>query len=377
MGNNKIKSCLVCGGQASKIDSFFHGSVTSDNRFVESDISYSICPECGYLYLDHDKRVDYGKFYKYDYDFLLDSEDVEPAIDGHKYSEYIVDIFSDFIIDSDNKKMLDIGAGKGNIIHAFYNKFPEIQYFAVEPSSAFEKLKEKNFLKQHFHQFYSSALFSEKKFDYILLIEVLEHVDNPRSFLNSVRDVMHEDSLLFIEIPNFEYHKSDILTIDHVSLFTVSQISNLFNICGFEVVKKNITQRIPMQFIVKKNDSNNILLKTSETLVAFMAAKEYVSKIIHDAKLIKGQKVAIYGNNVTIDYMVGMGYIRLEDIVCIINDNVSCQGIKRWKKIKDIVSFYEFKRHYFTKNIFLAMNDVYHERIVGRLDGHDIYGYYL
>lgn len=374
--SNNIK-CTICDSNCESLVFKFKNSVTSDNRFVKKDISYLYCKACDYIFVDYNKRVDLEIFYKDDYDFLLDSNEVEPEIDGVKYSEYLVNFFSQYINDVNTKYMLDIGSGKGNLLESFYGRFKKLNYFAVEPSNAFLKLSEKEFIKEKHHGFFNEQVFNNMNFDYITLIEVLEHVPDPRSFLLSVSKIMNKDSLLLIEVPNFSNHKSDLLTIDHFSLFTENNLTNLLNICGFKVVKKNISNRVPMQFVVELNHNANIDNKiqfSNESLLLYEKAITYISKVIGDAVKLNNETIAIYGQNVLLDYLIGNEYLDISNIKCIINDNLHYQGEKKWNSKIDVVSFENFQENYNTNNILLAMNDCYHDKIIEKLKNKNIYG---
>lgn len=371
-----FNKCSICGSIAEPLEYSFTNSVTSDNRFINKNISYSYCENCDYIFIDYDKRVDLKEFYQNDYDFLLDNDEVEPEIDGVKYSEYLVDFFSEYVKNDNTKSILDIGAGKGNLLESFYKKFHDLNYFAVEPSNAFLRLKEKDFIKEKYHCFFDKDVFRDKRFSYITLVEVLEHVPEPKSFLLSICEVMHADSLLLVEVPNFENHKSDLLTADHLSLFTEFNLTNLFKICGLEVIKKNITNRVPMQFIVKLGNNMNFdeKNKTMISLALYKEATKYVEKVIEDAISIKNETAAIYGQNVLLDYLIGNDYLSLSNIECIINDNKLYQGKKKWKGKIDIVGFEEFHKNCQSNNILLAMNDCYHDRVTRKLVNKNIYG---
>jgi len=374
--SNNIK-CSICDSICDSLDFKFKNSVTSDNRFIKKDISYSYCNNCDYIFVDYDKRIDLEKFYQKEYNFLLDSDEVEPEIDGVKYSEYLVTFFAEYI-KHENKNFLDIGAGKGNLIETFYKKFKNLNFFAIEPSSAYIKLNEKKYIKEKYHGFFNNDVFKNTKFDYITLVEVLEHVSNPKTFLLSICEIMNEESLMLIEVPNFKNHKSDLLTIDHLSLFTESNLIYLFNKCGLEVVKKNVSNRVPMQFIVKlnkcKNIDSDIINESNLSLILYEQATRYIKKVISDAVSVKNEPIAIYGQNIILDYLIGNEYLKLSNIECIINDNKHYQGEKKWNSKIDVVGVDDFKKNTTTDNVLLAMNDCYHNKVMSKLENKKIYG---
>ena len=58
-----IQKCLVCDSRMIKKISFKIGkAVTSDAKSVNIPLSHSYCSNCGYIFVDFDKRVDYKKY---------------------------------------------------------------------------------------------------------------------------------------------------------------------------------------------------------------------------------------------------------------------------------------------------------------------------
>ncbi|RXJ90599.1 hypothetical protein CRV01_05450 [Arcobacter sp. CECT 8983] len=367
-------NCQICNGFVKKIDFQIMKCVTSDTKVINTPLNHSYCSNCGFVFIDFDKRVDYEKFYKDDYEFLLDGE-VEPTIDDGKYSDSLVEFYQEFLENDSSKTFFDIGAGKGNFIQAVENRYEEIKKYALEPSKSYEQLKTKSFLQEKYNNFFNSSDFI-KQFDYISLIGVLEHVPNPKKFLIDIKNIMHEDTYILIEVPNFENNKSDLLTIDHLSKFTENSILNLFNVCSMKVIKKKVSNSVPMQFILKKISNDNIKINSLNDFDYINHAISYLKKIENDICNIKNDKIVIYGQGLVLDYLIGVGKINIKNIVCIIDDNSLYQG-KKYKNKIDILSFAEFKTSNLlneTKKIFLAMNDCYHHKVSCKLNDFEIIG---
>ncbi|MCF6339852.1 MAG: class I SAM-dependent methyltransferase [Sulfurimonas sp.] len=366
-----MNNCVVCNGNTKNIEFKISKSVSSDNRVINTPLSHSYCVDCGYIFIDIDKRVDYEKFYNEDYVFLLDG-DVEPTLNDEKYSGQLANFYSEVIDNSKLNTFFDIGGGKGNFVQTIHNKFNNLDIYALEPSQSFEKLKEKEFLINSYNEFFVSSNFS-KSFNYLSLIGVLEHVPNPKEFLLDIKNIMTKESFLLIEVPNFKNNKSDLLTIDHLSKFTEESLSNLFNICGFKIIKKQVLNSVPMQFIVQCSNSieNYSKINSGKTIES---AVEYLENAIGGASSIKNDKISIYGQGLILDYLIGMKILKVDNICCIVDDNPLYQG-KKYKNIINIVNFIDFKSDYTEINdIFLAMNDCYHNKVKDKLDNLNIYG---
>lgn len=363
------KECIVCSGDVDKIDFKLDQSVTSDSRFTNHSISHSLCVSCGYIFIDHDSRVDYQNFYKFDYDFLLDGN-VEFSIDEETYSDLLANFYSPFIKNTKGKTFIDIGAGKGSLVEAFHKRFPDLKFFALEPSKSFNFLKKKLFLNESYNEFFNSNNFN-KKFDFLSLQGVLEHVSDPKLFLLDLKKIMHNESLLLIEVPNFENNKSDLLTIDHFSKFTENSISNIFNATGFEIVKKQILSKVPMQYVIKKSEVKDII--TDDATKYLNKAVEYFQKIIDDAKKLENKKIAVYGQGLILEYLIGSKILNIKNVTCIIDDNPLYHN-KLWKNTLSIFDFHTFEKKFHTKKIFLAMSDCYHIKVTDKLSNYEVYG---
>lgn len=371
--------CLTCHNRLNTFKVNFKNSITSDNRSIKKDVNYCYCNNCASITMNEDNIIDLEKHYEDDYNFLLENDDIEPVLDGLKYSEYIVELFDEYLSNDKKKKLLDIGSGKGNLIESFNKKYKNIKYHAIEPNyDAYQALIKKDYIKGYKGFFSKDFFINGEVFDYITLIEVLEHVSNPLNFLKEIAKVMNQKSLLFIEVPLFNNHKSDLLTIDHINMFTEKNIKNLFALAGFEIIKENISNRVPMQFIIKISSSSKTINLLKENPADILSqSQDYIDKVLKDVSGLKDKKLSVYGQNVVIDYLVDNNFIDINNITCMINDNPAYQGKNKWRNKIDVISFDEFISKKYTKDIFLSMNDVYHKNVKAKLSGYNLLGLFI
>lgn len=79
------------------------------------------------------------------------------------------------------------------------------------------------FEEQTIEGFLKSMVRSNKKFDFIMLFEVIEHVKSPELVLELIDKVKSKDGLVLISTPAFEsptYGKNDVINKCHVRLYT-------------------------------------------------------------------------------------------------------------------------------------------------------------
>jgi 2-polyprenyl-3-methyl-5-hydroxy-6-metoxy-1,4-benzoquinol methylase len=91
----------------------------------------------------------------------------------------------------------------------------------------------------------------DEKFDIIIAGEVLEHVSNMGIFLDSIKSVCDDNSLILITVPNFAPIKrifrlfwfNEVVHPDHVCYFSVSTLSSLFDKNGLEPIEWKVYWR--------------------------------------------------------------------------------------------------------------------------------------
>jgi 2-polyprenyl-3-methyl-5-hydroxy-6-metoxy-1,4-benzoquinol methylase len=196
--------------------------------------------------------------------------------DYKKFTEYkrYVDLKKlDFIVSSIrnqfnriNLKGLDLGCGKGNVTFPLASLgYEMIGIDMSQDDIGVARSKNIHGINVTF-LFGDAEKLSLKKgnFDFAVCSELLEHLIHPSYALSSINDVLKEDGLLIITVPNgygpfsltHDFHLySDCLNIlrneiipkifprthpsPHVQLFTISKISKLLKKTGFEILKIN------------------------------------------------------------------------------------------------------------------------------------------
>lgn len=108
----------------------------------------------------------------------------------------------------EHKKILEIGAGDGvnySALHRLHHVAPA-QYYAVEfDSKSIEQCRLRGITHIIHTQFdCNTASQIHSQFDIILLLEVLEHQPNPKEFLEFVFNLLDQDGLIILTVPNRE-----------------------------------------------------------------------------------------------------------------------------------------------------------------------------
>ena len=192
-----------------------------------------------------------GILYKYNYDVDIDDSIYSPKIDFR--SSHTMAIHSV----SEHSSVFDIGCGPGSTIADIltFKKFCIVY--------ALDRSRPRNI--KTYKKFFQVDLDSEElpdqisNVDYVLILDILEHLKNPEQFLLHLREKCHIHTKILVTVPNvaflpvrmmlflgrFNYGKAGILDKTHTRLFTYSSFVRIFKQSGF-VVKK--VRGIPAPF---------------------------------------------------------------------------------------------------------------------------------
>lgn len=135
-------------------------------------------------------------------------------------------------------RLLDIGGGNGVFAYEFQRDDKDWSSHIIDPSGRSEFIKEK--LGIHFVQDYYSPGKFGFSFDLVSLVFVLEHMTDPTSLLQSVREDMKETAFLYVEVPDaicFKHKpkEDDIFNSCHLWMFSPNTLTLLLGKCGFDV----------------------------------------------------------------------------------------------------------------------------------------------
>jgi len=126
-------------------------------------------------------------------------------------------------------KFLDIGTNMG----FFLNKAKEHGYDTqgVEPAPALASIASEKFGLNINNGYFNKEDFSPASFDIITMIDVFEHVTTPVDLLSNAYEVLKDDGILCIKVPNGNYNK---LKLKLARIFNKEGKHDIFN--GYEHV---------------------------------------------------------------------------------------------------------------------------------------------
>jgi SAM-dependent methyltransferase len=191
-------------------------------------IRLGCCPECAMVFnIDFDEgRVAYSQAYENSLHF------------SERFRVYAREL-ADGLIERHglrNREVLEIGCGKGEFLKLICSRGPNR---GIGIDASFEGPEDDGVIRVIREPF--SEIHHGLEADLVCCQHVLEHIADPRGFLEQVRTVAaaRKDSAIFFEVPNALWSLRDLgiwdVIYEHCSYFTAPALERLFHEAGFAV----------------------------------------------------------------------------------------------------------------------------------------------
>ena len=223
------KFCLSCKSNQ---------AVVLESNIIKDKIKCNVyrCVKCTFVYLDkkfikNQKKNFYidNYFHSYDKKFYKNKNNIYKKI------------FKIIKPHIKNKNVLEIGPG-GGYMYYYLQKIVK-NYEALEIGDKLRKELEKKYNIKVFNSFNKI----KKKYDVIILISVLEHVKNPKNFLQKLKKYLSDKGKVIIEVPsvndplvssyNLNYYKTKYFRKVHLHYFNHKTLENIVINSGLKVQK--------------------------------------------------------------------------------------------------------------------------------------------
>ena len=335
---NKVSEnpCPICGSK--QLQPFFemtnvpiHCNILWPRRDAaqkcpRGDIQLAFCPVCSFvtnLKFEQD-RLEYNEAYGNPLHFSPHFR-----VYARSLAEQLIKRYNLY-----NKDVIEIGCGDGYFLKLLCelgnNRGVGFDPAYIEKEKHYEKRSQVKFIQDIY-----SERYSDYQADLIVCRQTLEHIQNPKGFLNVLRQAIGNrlNSYIFFEVPNALniFQKLSIWDIiyEHPSYFTPLSLSFTFTSSGFQVC--DLTEQFGDQFLcihARPKDQGNpdsdyeypSKVKQIANYITSFAAK-YQNKIeMYRRKLenikSRGQRAVVWGagskgvtflntlKNLQIDYVV-------------------------------------------------------------------------
>ncbi|HEX2608718.1 MAG TPA: class I SAM-dependent methyltransferase [Flavisolibacter sp.] len=159
-------------------------------------------------------------------EFIYQGKELELFEQAHNWKSYLLSRISQYL----KGDVLEVGAGIGSATRAF-NAGTAVTWTMLEPDA-----RQCQYLQAIRNQFPSNiaivcgdlAVVARKKFDVILYIDVLEHIENDRQELKNAAALLNEKGVLIVLSPAFQFLFSEFdQSIGHYRRYAASELKQL------------------------------------------------------------------------------------------------------------------------------------------------------
>ncbi|MFA4955281.1 MAG: class I SAM-dependent methyltransferase [Patescibacteria group bacterium] len=235
-----MKPCPVCGSQDSTplfVQTLRH------RRYVNT-----LCRRCGMAWVStRAKPSEYERFYTGDYaakvyGFTGDAASIKEIIAWRtRRSKQKLQPFGKFW--KRGTRVLEVGTGPGAFLKVLESAYG-CRVWGIEPSPIFAKIARrylgiKIYLGRVETWLSDKRCAFPKKFDVIVLDQVLEHILDPFKLIRDLSARLTEDGLLFLSVPNISAPKDTkkgLFVFEHVSGFSPFSLNLFLARLGFKLI---------------------------------------------------------------------------------------------------------------------------------------------
>jgi SAM-dependent methyltransferase len=221
--------CWLCGGMSMPDD--WYGQV-----------SLYRCADCGFLFAPERSTEELHELYTDDYfeDYShgesYTADEAQRRYEARQRLEWMGGF-------TRPGRLMEIGAAAGIFLDEATNVGYDV--FGIEPAPGLAEIARSRFGVDVAVGFIETATIPPEPFDVVCAWHVLEHIREPQPALVRLREILKDDGLLFLEIPNIESYRARRLGPDwfhldpknHVGFYTIDHLRELLGQARFALVE--------------------------------------------------------------------------------------------------------------------------------------------
>jgi 2-polyprenyl-3-methyl-5-hydroxy-6-metoxy-1,4-benzoquinol methylase len=244
-----VPNCPLCRSDGSK-----HYASAHDIEYYTKAEAFDFyhCEPCGILFIDPMLADRLGEIYpKNYYSFSPSNRSLataaKEALDRRRFRKQLGEI------PGEELSLLDIGGGRGWLLDVMRSVDPR-----VKTTSVVDFDEEAGALAEQAGHRYYQGRFEDVDpagaFDLILMLNVIEHVTDPRAMLLKARSLLKPGGRILVHTPNFDALDARLFrnrswagyhTPRHFVLFTRESMERLSRECGLRTARFGYTQGAP------------------------------------------------------------------------------------------------------------------------------------
>ncbi|MFX4284465.1 FkbM family methyltransferase [Aliarcobacter butzleri] len=297
-----------------------------------------ICNKCGLINtnprIKEESLEYYYKNFYHHLTFGTESLKNKKSIFSNEQGNKIFNLVKDYLEDKEELQVLEIGCGTGSVLVEFQNEADKhnikTSIFGTEYNDECIEICTKNNINIISNNL-ENTLYSELKYDLIILSHVFEHFIDLGKNLKFISELLKENGILYIEVPGVQalhksnYYKSNFikyLTYAHIYNFSLDSLKTILNqnrfIClyGNENVE-SIFKKGSAEILFQGSNSNKRYLQDLSEHEAFkeknLLAINQREKDYNDFLVVKNSYKKVLANSNSI-YLLYPSFNNIDDL---------------------------------------------------------------
>lgn len=236
-----MDTCIACGGRSivnnGRIEGYIEGLhfdvlTCSDCKTKWSNPHSVDTPVYEYIYSNKNDTPGYIRYAQY-------AEDVTSYRNPISYLAKQEPAYYGVSVNLPKTgKVLEVGCGLGYFTYALNQSGYSAVGIDVSKEAIDDATKQYGPIFRHQDFFTLAAATEADKYDVIIMVELIEHVDNPRRYLEHARTLLRPNGVLIVTTPNRSWYPDEVLWASdlppvHLTWFSEKGISSLANSVGF------------------------------------------------------------------------------------------------------------------------------------------------
>lgn len=211
--------CLLCGENAHLIDTNHIGYQKPHVFQIHS------CPEChtsfslprvdatviyDNIYKNGKNVPGYERYWKYVNLVLSSKNSLNVLSDSEETYWSVKTVLSKQISDKKQAKILEIGSGLGYLTYSLFREGYDVLGIDISNTAVdhAKKVFGNHYLCVDLFDFVKD---NELTYDAVIMTEVIEHVENPLSFMSTIKRLLKNDGVAIVTTPNKSFYPDDIV----------------------------------------------------------------------------------------------------------------------------------------------------------------------
>lgn len=328
-------------------------------------ISVNLCPKCGHVFqaeVDKDLLVKiYSEYYGY---YPYDTDESMTDVYRIPFNTFFKDQIKQK--NKDKGELLEIGCSSPHTLAPFVEM--GFQCVGVDPSP--KSTVDTELKNIRIEQAFFEELEIDQQFDIIVSRFNLEHINDLTKHLEKARNLLREDGLFVVQVPNMAYTMANLqpnfLAHEHIHYFTPASLLTLFGQHGFTNLSLEGSDSPSMiaSFCTTPPQKTEHLSATNQ----WLSYRTKVQQLEKDLAEIIDRKssLSFYGCGMTLFWLLEQMGNPPTNNISIVDDNTSFHGMHLPASNHPVQA--PTKQTLEDCNqIFLTLNPIYHTNVIKRL----------